>query len=152
MIGRNGLSSRGWRRPSWLKWGALSYLAGLILSFILGVLCSMNRPSTVNPQTVSKGLKPAYLVASWDVLHPDQLKPFIDAAVPLARRAGFEPIAAGTPEVLEGAWPNKGVVIVQKYTSMRALEAFWRSPEHTGAKRLRKGLVDSHFVIAIEGE
>ena len=109
----------------------------------------------MNPKIVDNGPKPAYLVASWDLLHPDhpeQLKPFVDAAVPLANKAGFEPLAGSPPQVLEGVWPYKGVIIVQKYTSMRALQDFWNSREHAAAKKLREGLVDSHFVIAVEAD
>jgi uncharacterized protein (DUF1330 family) len=142
-----------WRRsPRWLSRRTLVYFAGLTLSFFLGVILSGNRISGVNPEIASAGPKPAFLVASWDLIHPDQLEPFGDAVVPLAKRAGYEPLAASTPQVLEGVWPYKGLLIVQKYTSMHALQDFWNSPEHVGAKKLREGLIDSHFVVAVEAD
>lgn len=145
-------SSMQRRLPRWLNGRALVYFAGLTLSFFLGVMLSRSRSSAVNPAIVSAGPKPAYLVASWNPIHPDQLKPFVDAAVPLAKKAGFEPLADSAPQVLEGVWPYKGVLIVQKYTSMQVLQEFWNSPEHAAAKKLREGLIDSHFVVAVEAE
>jgi uncharacterized protein (DUF1330 family) len=137
-------------RSRWLDWRVLFYGAGLAISFGLGAAFAMSRISTVNARIAAFGPKPAYLVASWDLRHPDQLKPFVDAAVPLAKKAGFEPLAGSKPQVLEGVWPYQGVVIVQKYKSLRALQDFWNSPEHIQTKKLREGLVDSHFVVAVE--
>jgi uncharacterized protein (DUF1330 family) len=140
------------RSPRWVNWRTLVYFAGWTLSFFLGVMLSRNRISAVNPEMASTGPKAAYLVASWDLIHPDQLKPFGDVVVPLAKKAGYEPLVASAPQVLEGVWPYKGVLIVQKYTSMRALQKFWDSPEHAAAKRLRGGLIDSQFVVAVEAD
>jgi uncharacterized protein (DUF1330 family) len=100
-------------------------------------------------ETANEGT-PAYLVASWEILQADRLEPFSEAVVPLAEKAGFEMLAAFPPQVLEGTWPERSTVIVQKYGSMDELLNFWRSAEHAEVKRLREGIIDSHFVIAVE--
>jgi uncharacterized protein (DUF1330 family) len=128
------------------------YLIGLIASFALGAGLSSHLTGGMStPPSVGRA-RPAYVVASWDILHPDQLQPFAEAVVPLAQKAGFESLVDARPQVLEGSWPYKGIVIVQKYPSMRALLDFWRAPEHEAAKKLRERHVESHFVIALEAD
>lgn len=122
------------------------YFAGLIACFILGVALGIGYAK----HGAGNERVPAYLIASWNVLHADRLKPFSDTVVPLAEKAGFKMLAASQPQVLEGKWPQRSTVIVQKYDSMGELLSFWRSAEHTKAKKLREGLIDSHFVIAVE--
>ena len=129
---------------------SILYLAGLIASFVLGVWLSSRLSTALSTQLGVSKTRPVYLVASWDVVHPDQLKPFVDAALPLAQKIGFEPLADAEPQVLEGSWPYRGIVIVQKYPSMRALLKFWQSPENEAAQKLREAHVDSHFIIAVE--
>ena len=92
------------------------YIVGLVASVILGAACALKQ-TVIMPAAASAPQKPAYLVASWDVLHPDQMKPFADAVIPLAKRAGFEMLAASEPQVLEGHWPYKGDLIVERYDS-----------------------------------
>jgi uncharacterized protein (DUF1330 family) len=121
------------------------------MSFGLGTALGWNCESISNAHAEEGKTVPAYLVASWNIVHPDQVKPFGEAVAPLATRAGFKMLAHTEPEVLEGSWPYSGVLIVQQYTSMDALLKFWRSADHTQAIKLREGHIDSHFVVAVEG-
>ncbi len=43
-------------------------------------------------------------------------------------------------------------MIVEKFSSMDALLSFWNSPEYQAAKRLREGLIEANFIIAVEPE
>jgi uncharacterized protein (DUF1330 family) len=104
-----------------------------------------------NEETRSRD-KPAYLVASWKVIHPNELQPFTDAAVPLAQKAGYVSLGGGQPQVLEGRWPEGTTLIVQRYRSMQALLDFWHSPEHATAVKLREPHIESHFVVAVEAQ
>lgn len=124
-------------------------LAAALVGFLLGA--SINH-SNATPAPTSTGTHAAYLIAGWNILQPERSRPFGDAVVPLARRAGFQPLAAAPAQVLEGQWPYSGIVILQKYDSMQALQEFWFSPEHTEVKKLRDGLIDSHFVVAVEAQ
>jgi uncharacterized protein (DUF1330 family) len=128
----------------------LLYIGSLMLSSIFGAVLGPAKIDATDKSTADGARRAAYLIASWEILHPDQLKPFDIAVVPLAKRAGYDLLAVANPQVLEGNWPYKGVLIVQKYTSMQTLLDFWRSPEHDAAKKLREGHVDSHFVVAVE--
>ena len=96
------------------------------------------------------GPKAAYLIAAWQIKAPEHLQAFIEQVVPLAEKAGFELLANNTPQWLEGLWPYSGVVIVQRYSSMVALQAFWHSPQHQAIKVLPHHAIESHFVIAVE--
>jgi uncharacterized protein (DUF1330 family) len=98
--------------------------------------------------------KPAYLISSLRLLQPENLGPFRQAATPLTAKAGAEPLAAGNPalHVLEGEWNHEGsTLVIERYPSMEALLALWNSPEFQAVKELTVGLVDVHFVVAIEG-
>jgi uncharacterized protein (DUF1330 family) len=129
------------------------YVCSLVLCFASGAavmkVVSLQREQT---QAASGHARAAYLVASWELHHPERLSPFIAAVVPLARNAGWKNLATGEPRVLEGAWPYRGILIVQRYESMQSLLNFWYSPEHRAAIALRTGLVDSHFVVAVEAD
>lgn len=130
---------------------SLPMIAGVVLGLIVGVPLGMSRAPAAEEALSADKPKPAYLIAGWNELQPDRLKPFGEAVVPLARKAGLQGLAAAKAEVLEGQWPYSGIVIVQKYDSLQALRDFWNSPEHAEAKKLRAGLIESHFVLAVQG-
>ena len=98
--------------------------------------------------------KPAYLVASVSVREPEKMRPYLEAANPLFAAAGVELFALGasgkTVNVLEGEWPFEGVLQIYKCASMDALLTFWNSPEYQAAIKLREGIVETNFTVAIE--
>ena len=97
--------------------------------------------------------KPAYLISSLRVLHPEKLGPFRQSAAPLTAKAGAEPVAFGRALVLEGTWNHEGSsIVIERYPSMDALLALWNSPDFQAARKLCDGLVDVDFVIAVEGK
>ena len=53
-------------------------------------------------------------------------------------------------EVLEGDWPFTGVVQIYKCSSMETLQKFWNSPEYQATIKLREGIVETNFTIAVE--
>jgi len=79
------------------------YLIGILASFVTGICLSGRLTTGINPPAGVGKERPAFLVASWDILHPEQLKPFADAVIPLAQRAGFEMLADAHAKVLEGS-------------------------------------------------
>jgi len=127
----------------------IAYVASLILMFFLGAFTGHRGIFPKSTPTAS-GRHPAYLIASWDVLHPEKLKPFDDTVIPLARKAGMEILTSSKPEDLEGPWPYKGSLVVERYDSMQALLKYWRSPENLAAQKLREGVVNSEFIVAVD--
>ena len=99
---------------------------------------------------------PAYVIVSTKVHAPDKLGPYLDAAIPLAEKAGLNVLAAGNSgssvRVLEGEWPYQGRLVVEKFSSMDALLSFWNSPGYQAAKKLREGHIETNFIIAVEPE
>ena len=95
------------------------------------------------PAPRAQGVKPAYVIVSAEFLERDKLGPYNEAAQPLAQQAGIQVIAAGATgsgvHVLEGEWPYKGAVLLEKYDSMGALLSFWNSSGYQEAKKLVKG-------------
>ena len=106
------------------------------------------------PAPRAQGVKPAYVIVSAEFLERDKLGPYNEAAQPLAQQAGIQVIAAGATgsgvHVLEGEWPYKGAVLLEKYDSMSALLSFWNSSGYQEAKKLREGFVKTNFIIAME--
>ncbi len=106
------------------------------------------------PAPRAQGVKPAYVIVSAEFLERDKLGPYNEAAQPLAQQAGIQVIAAGATgsgvHVLEGEWPYKGAVLLEKYDSMGALLSFWNSSGYQEAKKLREGFVKTNFIIAME--
>lgn len=123
----------------------------LAVSFVLGYWVHDNAQISMQEQESRSGAAPAYLVAGWNLVAPEKLGPFNEAVIPLANKAGYELFAATEPKLLEGSWPYSGIVIVQQYDSMAALDRFWKSAEHNEVKGLREGHIESYFVIAVEG-
>jgi uncharacterized protein (DUF1330 family) len=98
--------------------------------------------------------KPAFMIASVNVVEPDKMGPYMEAAGPLFAAAGVDAIAVGVAgsslQLLEGEWPYKGSLMLYKCSSMDALLEFWNSPEYQEAKKLREGIVEANFTVAIE--
>jgi uncharacterized protein (DUF1330 family) len=98
--------------------------------------------------------KPAFMIASVNVVEPDKMGPYMEVCGPLFAAAGIEVIALGVAgssvEVLEGDWPYSGALQLYKSPSMDALLKFWNSPEYQAAIELREGIVESIFTVAIE--
>lgn len=97
---------------------------------------------------------PAYMIVSSKLIEHGDIQPYRDAAGPLARAAGLE-LLAGRPDptvtVLEGEWPYEEGIIIERFTSMKALKDFWFSKGYQEAKKLREGVVKINFIVAIEG-
>ncbi len=99
--------------------------------------------------------KPAYMITSGNVVAPEKMPPYLEASTPLFEAAGSEEIAFGqlsdsNIHLLEGEWPYKGLVMIIKFPSMDVLLKFWNSPAYQAAKKLRDGVVEPNFTIAVE--
>ncbi len=119
----------------------------LLVGFALGAA------STPGVLAQSAAVPPAFLIASSRPIQPEKMGPYRQAAGPLARAAGLEILASGDPSrnVLEGKWPFAGGLTVERYRSMDDLLAFWNSPGYQEARKLRAGLSDVNFIVAVEG-
>jgi uncharacterized protein (DUF1330 family) len=99
-------------------------------------------------------VKAAYLIAATSPVQApaENVAKYREAAVPLARQAGMEVLGAGmagsTLQVLEGKWPYQGRVVVERYSSMKALLDFWNSAEYQQLRKLRT--TEANFIIAVE--
>jgi uncharacterized protein (DUF1330 family) len=123
-----------------------------------------NKEASVQPTTTYKiesckmsetveTKKPAYLIISATILAPEKMEPYMKVAGPIFAKAGVEELAFGTDsevQVLEGDWPFKGSLMAFKCTSMEKILEAWNSPEYQEAKKLREGVIESHFAVAIE--
>jgi len=90
---------------------------------------------------------PAYLVAHVDVTDPvkyDDYKRLVPAS--LAKYGGRFLVRGPVPEVLEGEWQPKRLVIVE-FSSVEQARAWYDSPEYAPAKALRQAASEGSFVL-----
>lgn len=128
----------------------LQYSTGLIAMFVLGHLSARIGAPVAHAQ--SAGEKAAYLIASTSPTPntPERGAAYSKAAGPLAKNAGMQLLGAGeggTIQVLEGTFPYKSRLVVEKFRSMKALLDFWKSPAYQEAKKFRN---EANFIIAVE--
>ena len=133
-----------------MKTRMLLYSMGLIAMFALGHLSARVGVPVAHAQ--SGGEKAAYLVASTSPAPntPERAAAYSKAAGPLAKNAGVQILGSGegsTIQVLEGTFPYKGRLVVEKFRSMKALLDFWKSPAYQEAKKFRN---EANFIIAVE--
>lgn len=100
-------------------------------------------------------MKQAYMISCGDIVAPEKMAAYIETSAPLFRAAGSKEIAFGrisdnNIHVLEGYWPYKDLVMIIEFPSMDVLTNFWNSAEYQEAKKLRDGVVEPNFTIAIE--
>ena len=131
-----------------MKTRMLLYSTGLIAMFALGHLSARIGIPVAHAQNE----KAAYLIASPSSAPntPERAAAYSKAAGPLAKNAGMQMLAAGegsTIQVLEGTFPYKGRLVVEKFRSMKALLDFWKSPAYQEAKKNRN---EANFIIALE--
>jgi len=131
---------------------ALTVSAALVAGFAAGQ-ASAPQAAAQTAAGGQTGPRPAYLVVSSRPIQPEKMGPYRAAAGPLARAAGLEILASGDPaaHVLEGTWPHAGGLTVERYRSMEDLLKFWNSSGYQEARKLRAGLSEVNFIVAIEG-
>lgn len=129
---------------------SIAALAGILVGFLARGAGSMMDPVAVQTQ------RPAYLIVSAvEPEDPSLMRPYQEASGPLGREmAGAQALGFAPPgqvEVLEGAWNLPGLLLVERFNSMELLRSYWSSPEYTEVKKLREGLAEVNFIIAIDG-
>jgi uncharacterized protein (DUF1330 family) len=96
--------------------------------------------------------RPAYLLVQGTVTDREGFQAYSAALPPIYRKYGGEYLAlvpAPQVEVLEGN-PEMRSVVVARFPSRAAAQAFWHSPEYTAAKALRAGK-GTFFVMLLDG-
>jgi uncharacterized protein (DUF1330 family) len=86
----------------------------------------------VNEKTETE--KSAFMLASVNVVKPDEMGPYMQKAGSLFAAAGIEVVALGVAgssvQLLEGDWPYEGSLMLYKCGSMDSLLQFWNSAEY----------------------
>lgn len=124
-------------------------IASYLIIFIIGIGFGSSI-SLVG--AAEEAVKPAYLIVSSDRKPDSDYGPYSAAAGPLAQEAGMQMVARGKePLVLEGNWPYKTITL-ETYPSMEAVKEFWYSDDYQEAKKLREGLSNVNFILAIESD
>ena len=93
---------------------------------------------------------PAYVLVHIDVKDPaayEEYKPLAAAAV--AHYGGRYIVRGPAPEVLEGTWKPKRLVLLE-FPSVERAREWWHSPEYAPAKAKRQAASTSDMVL-LEG-
>jgi uncharacterized protein (DUF1330 family) len=91
----------------------------------------------------------AYLIAEVEVTDPvayERYRPL--AAASIARHSGKYIVRGGRTETLEGAAPNR--VVVLEFPTIEAARAFYTSPDYSEARQIREAASRSR-VFLVEG-
>lgn len=84
---------------------------------------------------------PVFYVVYQDVKDERRFAAYVDAVTPAIARRGGVLVAAGAPSFTEGSAPY-GRLVVFRYPTRRALEAFLASDEYARIRALRVGAAD----------
>jgi uncharacterized protein (DUF1330 family) len=96
--------------------------------------------------------RPAYLLVQGTVTDREGFQAYSAALPPIYRKYGGTYVAlvpAPQVEVLEGN-PEMRSVVIAKFASKAAAQAFWHSPEYAAAKALRAGK-GTFYVTLLDG-
>lgn len=93
--------------------------------------------------------KSVYMIINGRILDHEKLENYKKIAIPLAKKAGAEALAFSHPLVLQGDWPFKGFVLVERFHSMSALKEYWYSEEYQEARKLLVGADERDFTIVV---
>ncbi|QKV53921.1 DUF1330 domain-containing protein [Comamonas antarctica] len=91
-----------------------------------------------------------YIIASVDVTNPEQYADYRKWSTQAMQAHGAEVcVRGGEVKMLEGDW-NPGRVVVLKFASFEAAQAFYDSPEYLTAREARAGAAIMRMVC-VEG-
>ena len=137
------------------------YACGLIICFTAGWF--LRGPASLDivdaepdeAMPAANAHNPAYMIISVNEINPDKMGPFKSAVRPIVQSVGGAELLAVAPlekvEVLEGAFDNPGLLLIERFDSMEAIRKYWYSDEYSEAKKLRDGHAEANFFIALEG-
>lgn len=93
---------------------------------------------------------PAYVVIDVDVREPQAYEAYKRAGeVAVAAHGGRFLVRGGGPEVLEGAWSPKRVVVIQ-FPDRAAAKRWYDSPEYQAARKIREP-VSTFDAVLVDG-
>lgn len=92
---------------------------------------------------------PAYILADVDVTNPEQYAEYRKLSSAAFEAHGVTPLARGGRTVtLEGREPGR--IVVLRFDSVEAAQAFYDSPEYAKARKAREGAAVMNMII-VEG-
>ena len=90
---------------------------------------------------------PAYVLAHIDVTDPENYKEYIRMSPESIVQYGGRFLVRGpAPEVLEGTWVPKRLVLIE-FPSVEQARRWWASPEYAAAKAKRQATSTGDLVI-----
>lgn len=92
---------------------------------------------------------PAYLVAEVEWHNPEVQKEYNSKLKPTLEKYHARTLAVGAPEVLEGDWNPRRVVLIE-FPSMEALQSWYRSTEYSPLISLRQSAARTN-IVAVSG-
>ena len=97
--------------------------------------------------------QPVYGVFCGEINDPIVFREYQKIAIPLAEAAGLEVVAStDKPIVLEGEWPFKGSIAIERFSSIQALNQYRHSPEYQRAMAIRDQSATVECAIVVQGE
>lgn len=89
---------------------------------------------------------PGYVIVQAEVLDEAAARAYAELAGPSIEQYGGRYVVAGMPEVIEGEWPGR--VIVLEFPDLDRARQWYESPEYTAARRIRADTMRLRLVFA----
>jgi uncharacterized protein (DUF1330 family) len=94
--------------------------------------------------------QPIYVIFGGRIIDKARFRAYQQKAMPLAQGAGLKIVAAAdNPSALEGRWPFKGSVVIERFASMRAFLDYRQSAAYQEALKLRELGLETEFTIVL---
>lgn len=91
---------------------------------------------------------PAYVLVEVEIVDKDRYETYKQLAANAIRAHGGRYLArGGKVEALEGAWPEKRLVVLE-FPSVEKAKAWWNSPEYAEAKAVRQSCANTRLIVA----
>lgn len=122
----------------------------LVLVGVLGVIAGAAAVEVLRAQTAA--VPPAYVIANVEEIKDSAMLAQYGAVAPGMEAAfgGRLLVRGAKPVMLDSSPPPKGIFSVIQFPSMKALQAWWNSPQYSAVRPLREKSTVGR-VFALEG-
>jgi uncharacterized protein (DUF1330 family) len=110
----------------------------------------MSATAAAHPHLKEKVLMSYYLIGAITVNDLAKYTPYLEGTAVTQEKFGFEGLAFGSPDLIEGTSPAQRIVLL-KFKDKDAFDAWYNSSDYQSLIPIRKKNADTHFLIGMLG-
>jgi uncharacterized protein (DUF1330 family) len=89
----------------------------------------------------------AYTVSDVEVVDEEVADVYRKLALPTIGQYGGHYVVRGTPEAVEGAWPQRRIIMICEWPDLDRAKAWYDSPEYAEALKLSRVALDRRLLF-----